>query len=393
MTKLKDVVIVAAARSAIGSFGGMFKEVMAHELGVAVAKEVLARAQIDPALVEDVIVGNCMMRTDEINIARVIALKAGLPVTSTAMTIQRQCASGMQAIFSGMQQIMTGDAEVILAGGVESMSNVPYILKGARWGSRMGHVETTDALIEGLNDPIGHFHMGVTAENLAEKYNISREEQDELALTSHQRALAAMDAGRFKEEIVPYLHTTRKGTTTLDTDEHPRRETTLARLASLKPAFKKGGTVTAGNASGLNDGAAMMILMSEERAKALGAPILAKITAYSKAGVEPELMGYGPVPAVKKLLERAGKTLADIQLIEVNEAFAAQYIACEKGLELDRAITNVNGSGISLGHPVGATGCRITTTLLYELRRRNLHTGLATLCVGGGMGAAILIER
>ncbi|MCB9639058.1 MAG: thiolase family protein [Myxococcales bacterium] len=391
--QLKDVVIVSAVRSAIGSFGGMFKDATAHEMGVTVAKEAIQRAQIDPALIEDVILGHCMMRTDEINIARIVGLKAGLPITTTGMTIQRQCASGMQAMFSGMQQIMTGDAEAVLVGGVENMSNIPFVMKDARWGGRMGHLQATDALLEGLTDPIGHFHMGITAENLAAKYNISREEQDQLAATSHERALAAIDAGRFKEEIVPYVLKTRKGEQIIDTDEHPRRGTTAESLARLKPAFKKDGTVTAGNASGINDGAAMMVLMSEERARALGAPILAKITAYSKAGVEPELMGYGPVPAVKKLLERSGKSLSDIQLIEVNEAFAAQYLACEKGLELDRSITNVNGSGISLGHPVGATGCRISTTLLYEMKRRDLRTGMATLCVGGGMGAAILIER
>lgn len=391
--KRKEVVIVSAVRSAIGSFGGIYKDISASDLGTEIAKEALRRAQIDPALIEDVILGHCMMRTDEINIARVIGLKAGIPHTATGMTIQRQCASGMQAIFSGMQQILTDDAEAVLVGGVENMSNIPYVLKDARWGGRMGHLQATDALLEGLTDPLGHFHMGITAENLAEEFSISREEQDILSETSHTRALAAIDAGRFKEEIHPYTHKTRKGEQIIDTDEHPRRGTTREKLAQLKPAFKKDGTVTAGNASGINDGAAMMVLMSEERARALGAPILAKITAHAKAGVEPERMGYGPVPAVKKLLERAGKTLSAIQLIEVNEAFAAQYLACEMGLELDRTITNVNGSGISLGHPVGATGCRISTTLLYEMKRRDLHTGLATLCVGGGMGAALLIER
>jgi acetyl-CoA C-acetyltransferase len=391
---MKEVVIVSAARTAIGSFGGMFTKVPAHELGTAVAKEVLNRVDIDPALIDDVVVGNCMMRTDEINVARVISLNAGIPVTTPAMTIQRQCASGMQAIVSGAQQIQVGASEVVLVGGVENMSRVPYYVKNARWGQRMGHGAFTDALLEGLTDPIGGFHMGITAENLAEKYGITREEQDELAALSQQRAITAMDEGKFKDEIVPFTLKTRKGEQVLDTDEHPRRGTTAESLAKLRPAFKRdGGTVTAGNASGLNDGASMMLLMSEERANALGLTILARIAGYSKAGVEPELMGYGPVPAVKKLLDKQGLTLNDIPLVELNEAFAAQYIACERGLELDRSITNVNGSGISLGHPVGATGCRITTTMLYEMQRRDVKRGLATLCVGGGMGKAILLER
>jgi len=391
--KTREVVIVSAARTAIGSFGGIFKTVMANQLGITVAKEVIKRVDLDPALIDDVVIGNCMMRTDEINVARVISLEAGIPVTTPAMTIQRQCASGMQAIVSGVRQIRLGDADVVLAGGVENMSNVPFVLKNARWGHRMGHAEVTDALTEGLTDPLGGFHMGVTAENLAEKYNITREEQDELAVLSHQRAIAAIDAGYFDEEIVPFTVKTRKGEQVHTTDEHPRRDASLEKMAKLRAVFKKGGTVTAGNASGLNDGASMMLLMSEEKANSLGLTPLARIVAYSKAGVEPELMGYGPVPAVKKLLDKQGMTLNQIQRFEVNEAFAAQYIACERGLELDRAITNVNGSGISLGHPVGATGCRITTSLLYDMKRNDLKVGLATLCVGGGMGKAILIER
>jgi acetyl-CoA C-acetyltransferase len=390
---IKEVVIVGAVRTAIGSYGGMFKKVMANELATAAVKELLTRTGIDPVLIDDVILGNCMMRTDEINVARVVGLQAGIPVTTPAMTIQRQCASGMQAIISGTQQIQLGASDVALVGGVESMSNVPYVLKNARWGQRMGHAPLTDALTEGLTDPIHGIHMGITAENLAEKYNISREEQDELACLSHQRALDAIDAGKIKEALVPYLLKSRKGDTLLDTDEHPRRGTTVESLAKLRTVFKPDGSVTAGNASGLNDGAAVMLLMSADKAKELNIEPMARIAAYSKAGVEPELMGYGPVPAVKKLLDRTGLSLSDIQLIELNEAFAAQYIACEKGLELDRSITNVNGSGISLGHPVGATGCRITTSMLYEMRRRDVKRGLATLCVGGGMGTAILLER
>jgi acetyl-CoA C-acetyltransferase len=371
----------------------MFQSVMANELGVTVAKEVIKRADIDPKIIDDVIVGNCMMRTDEINVARVISLKSGIPFTTPAMTIQRQCASGMQAIVSGVQQIQLGEAEVVLAGGVESMSNVPYMLFNARWGHRMGHATVTDALTQGLTDPLDGHHMGITAENLAAKYNISREAQDELAALSNQRAIAAIDMGLFKDEIVPYTITSRKGEQILDTDEHPRRDTTAEKLARLKPVFKKDGTVTAGNSSGLNDGAAMILLMSDQRAQELKLKPLARIVAYSKAGVEPELMGYGPVPAVQKLLAKTGISLSQIELIELNEAFAAQYLACEKLLELDRSITNVNGSGISLGHPVGATGCRITISLLYEMQRRGLTRGIATLCVGGGMGKALLLER
>ena len=389
----RDVVIVSAARTAIGSFGGMFKDVLAHQMGVRVAEEVIKRADIDPTIIDDVVLGHCMMRTDEINIARVISLKAGVPHTTPAMTIQRQCASGMQAMVSGARQIWNGDAEVVLVGGVENMSNVPYSLRKARWGHRMGHGEVIDCLSEGLTDPIGGFHMGITAENLAAKYNISRQEQDELAVLSHQRAADAIQSGKFKDEIVPYIHKTRKGEVVIDTDEHVRPGSSVEKLGKLRPAFKKDGTVTAGNASGINDGAAMMILMSAEKTQELGCTPLAKLTASAKAGVEPELMGYGPVPAVKTLLERTGYALDQIDLFEVNEAFAAQYIACEKGLELNREITNVNGSGISLGHPVGATGCRISTTLLYEMIRRDVKVGVATLCVGGGMGKAVLIER
>lgn len=390
---IQDVVIVGAVRTAIGSFGGMFKSVLANELGICAVKELLKRVDIDPALIDDVILGNCMMRTDEINVARVVALQSGIPFTTPAMTIQRQCASGMQALISGTQQIQLGASDVVLVGGVESMSNVPYVLKKARWGHRMGHAEITDALTEGLTDPIYGCHMGITAENLAEKYSISREEQDELAALSHARAVAATEAGKFKDEIAPFLLKTRKEEKWIDTDEHPRPGTTAEKLGKLRTVFKKEGTVTAGNASGLNDGAAVIMLMSATKANELGIQPLARIAGYSKAGVEPELMGYGPVPAIQKLLKRTDLTQDQIDLWEVNEAFAAQYIACERALELDRNITNVNGSGISLGHPVGATGARITLSMLYEMQRRDAKRGVATLCVGGGMGAAVLLER
>jgi acetyl-CoA C-acetyltransferase len=391
---MDDVVILDGLRTAIGTFGGMFKDVPSVDLAVPVVKALLARTGIAAAELDDVILGNCMMRSDEINPARCISLKAGVPFTTPAFTVQRQCASGMQAMVSGAQQIQTGESKLVLAGGVESMSRVPYVLKDMRWGKRMWNCEVTDALTEGLEDPLGHFHMGVTAENLAAEFGITREEQDALALTSQRRAVAAIDAGRFKDEIAPVeVPQGKKPPKICDTDEHPRRDATLEALAKLKPAFKKDGTVTAGNASGLNDGAAAVILASRAWAEARGLKWRARIVDHQVAAVEPERMGIGPVPAVKKLLERQKLTLADVQLVEVNEAFAAQYLACEKGLELDRSITNVNGSGIALGHPVGATGCRIVVTLLNELEKRGLKRGLATLCVGGGMGKAVLIER
>jgi acetyl-CoA C-acetyltransferase len=320
-------------------------------------------------------------------------LKAGLPFTVPGCTIQRQCSSSMQALVFGAQQIMCGDHEAALIVGVENMSRVPYVLYDMRWGARMWKKDAVDSLTEGLEDPLGHFHMGITAENLAAKYGISRADQDELAYTSQTRAAAAIDAGRFKDEIVPVTIQGRKGPVVFDTDEHPRRDASLESLAKLKPVFKKDGTVTAGNASGINDAAAAAVIMSADKAKELGVKPMARLVAHAVAGVEPELMGYGPVPAVQKALGRAKMTLKDIQLIECNEAFAAQYLACERGLGFDRSITNVNGSGIGLGHPVGATGIRLVITLLHEMQKRSLTVGLATLCVGGGMGKAVIVER
>jgi acetyl-CoA C-acetyltransferase len=391
---MEDVVILGAVRTAIGTFGGMFRDVPAVDLGVAVTKEVLVRAGVDAAELDDVIFGNCMMRSDEINPARCIALRAGIPSSVPAMTVQRQCASGMQAMINGAQQIQTGTAKVVLAGGIENMSRVPYVLKDFRWGKRMWNGEVTDSLTEGLEDPIGHFHMGITAENLATEFGITREDQDELAYTSQIRAVTAIDAGRFRDEIVAVEIPQRKGPPKVcDTDEHPRRDASREALAKLKPAFKKDGTVTAGNASGINDGAAAVIVASRSWAEAKGLRWRARIVDHQVAGVEPERMGFGPVPAVKKLLARQGIRIDEVPLVEVNEAFAAQYLAVERGLSLNREITNVNGSGIALGHPVGATGCRIVVTLLHEMEKRGLARGLATLCVGGGMGKAVLLER
>lgn len=391
---LNDVVIVTGVRTPIGDFGGQFRQLLANELAITAVREALKRSEVAPEEVDEVILGNCIQRTDEPNLGRTVALKAGMPKETTGFTIQRQCSSGMQAIVSGWQEITLGDADIVVAGGAESMSNAPYILKDARWGQRLTHGEFTDSLWELLTDPLHNILMGVTAENLAEKYAITREEQDTVALRSHANAARASKDGTFAEEIVPVPVPAKKGEVKLvDSDEHIRFDLTMDKLASLPPAFKKGGTVTAGNASGLNDGAAALVLMSGKKAAQKNVKPLGRIVSYAWAGVEPELMGYGPVPATKKALQKAGMTLADIDLIEVNEAFAAQYLACEKLLDLNREIVNVNGSGVGLGHPVGSTGARITLTLLHELRRRQKKYGLATLCVGGGLGMAVIVER
>ncbi len=389
----EDVVIVSARRTAIGDFGGCFRDLPSLALARAVVEEVVFDAGLDKRQIDEVIFGNCNQRTDEPNIARCIALTTGMPVETTGFTIQRQCSSAMQAIASAYQEIILGDAEIIVAGGVESMSTAPYLLKGARWGQRLQHGEMTDALWEMLMDPVHKIMMGETAERLADKYGISREEQDEIAFRSHINAIAAIDAGRFKEEIVSVTVKGRKGDTVVDTDEHPRRDISLETLARLRPNFRREGTVTAGNSSGLNDGAAAVVVMPARRAAELGLKPMGRIVSYAWAGVEPDLMGYGPVPAVRKAMQKAGMTLDQMELIELNEAFAAQYLACEKQLELNRDIVNVNGSGVGLGHPVGCTGARIVVTLLHEMARRNLKLGLATLCVGGGMGMALILER
>ncbi|MDF9411130.1 thiolase family protein [Brevibacillus laterosporus] len=389
----EPIVIVAAKRTPIGTFGGMFQDVSARKLAELTIRDIMDTTGIDPEDIDEVILGNCIQRTDEPNIARTALLDAGLPQQVTGLTVQRQCSSGMQAIVSGLQQIALGDSEVVIAGGVESMSRTPYILKQARFGKRLMHGEMTDALWELLTDPHHDILMGETAERLADRYKISREEQDEIAYLSHQKAAHATKEGLFKDEIIPIVLSKKNKTNTLTADEHIRPDITLDALATLKPTFREEGTVTAGNASGLNDGASAVLLMKESKAKNLGLTVLGRIVSYAWAGVEPDLMGYGPVPATQKALKKAGLRLQDIQLIEVNEAFASQYLAVEKLLELDRTITNVNGSGISLGHPVGSTGCRLIVTLLHEMKRRQLHRGLATLCVGGGLGMSMIVER
>lgn len=390
---MEQVVIAAAGRTPIGTFGGVLRDVSARKLAETVIRGVMDRSGLEASQINEVILGNCIQRTDEPNIARVAALDAGLGKEVTGYTIQRQCASGMQAIVSGTSQILLGDSEIVLAGGVESMSNAPYVLKNARWGKRLTHGEMTDAMWELLTDPHHQILMGETAERLVDRYGITREESDEIALRSQQNAIRAIESGLFAEEIIGVSIKKRTEEIMVTEDEFPRRGVTLESLAKLRPSFRDNGTVTPGNASGLNDGASAAVLMKEGKARELGIEPLGKIVSWAVAGVEPDLMGYGPVPAVKRALAKAGLTLADIELIEVNEAFAAQYLAVEKLLELPREITNVNGSGIAMGHPVGSTGCRIVVTLLHEMKRRQLKRGLAALCVGGGMGMAMVVER
>jgi acetyl-CoA C-acetyltransferase len=390
---MRDVVIVSATRTPIGDFGGSLKEVSAVSLAMRVIESSLERVGLEKKVVEQVIMGNCFEPLDQ-NVARIAAVKSGLPLETPGFTIVVNCASGMQAIICGTQAIRDGDMNVVIAGGVESMSNAPYILTTTRWGQRLQHGQLIDMLWRAMQEyPIGA-GMGLTAENLAEKYGISREEQDRFSLLSQQRACQAIQGGRFKDEITPILIPQKKGAAkVVDTDEHPRPDATLDKLAKLSPAFKKDGTVTAGNSSGLNDAAAVTVLMSREKAKEMGLKPLAKILGYAIVGVDPSYMGIGPVPATKKVLNKAGLSLRDVQLIEINEAFAAQYLSCEKELGLNRDIVNVNGSGIALGHPVGATGCRLVVTLIHEMAKRDLTLGLATLCVGGGLGFAMVIER
>lgn len=390
----KEIVIIDGCRSSIGDFGGIFKDFLPSDLAVPVVEGLIKRTGIEKKIVEEIILGHCIQRTDDANTARVVALKAGFPKETTGVTVQRQCSSGMQAIVQGYHELASGDTGVVIAGGVEVMSSSPYLLKNARWGQRLQHGEMNDSVWEVLTDPVAKIIMGETAENLAEKYGISRQEQDEVAMRSHLNAARAGNEGRFKTEIIPItVPRGKKEPLVADTDEHPRGNINMESLSGLKPAFRKNGTVTAGNSSGINDGAAALLMTTAELAGQLGLKPLGRIVSFAWAGVEPELMGYGPVPAINKALQKAGLNLNDIQLIELNEAFAAQYLACEKLLGFDREITNVNGSGIGLGHPVGSTGARIVITLLHEMARRNLRYGLAALCVGGGMGMAMVLEQ
>lgn len=392
---MQDVVIVAATRTAIGSFQGALANVSAVDLGAAVIRQLLVQTDLDPAQVDEVIMGQVLTAGAGQNPARQAAIKAGLPHAVPAMTLNKVCGSGLKALHLAAQAIRCGDAEVIIAGGQENMSLANYVLPGARTGLRMGHSQIVDTMIsDGLWDAFNDYHMGITAENLVDKYGISREAQDAFAAASQQKAMAAIEAGRFVDEITPILIPQRKGDPlAFATDEQPRAGTTAESLGKLKPAFKKDGSVTAGNASSLNDGAAAVILMSAEKAKALGLPVLAKIAAYANAGVDPAIMGIGPVSATRRCLDKAGWSIDQLELIEANEAFAAQSLAVAKDLEWDLSKVNVNGGAIALGHPIGASGCRVLVTLLHEMIKRDAKKGLATLCIGGGQGVALAIER
>jgi acetyl-CoA C-acetyltransferase len=392
---MQQAVIVAATRTAIGKFGGTLARVSAPELGATVVAEVLKRAKLAPEQVDEVILGQVLTAGSGQNPARQAALKAGLPVTVPAMTINKVCGSGLKAVMLAAQAISNGDADIIVAGGQESMSLSPHVLMGSRDGFRMGDAKLIDSMIvDGLWDVYNRYHMGITAENVAKEHGISRAAQDEFAVASQRKAQAAREAGRFREEIVPVLIAQRKGDPVpFADDEFIRGDATLDALGALKPAFDKDGSVTAGNASGLNDGAAAVIVVSESRAKALGLPQLARIRAFASAGVDPKVMGMGPVPASRKALERAGWKPSDLDLMEINEAFASQACAVNKQMGWDTSRINVNGGAIALGHPIGASGCRILVTLLHEMKRRDAKRGLASLCIGGGMGVALAVER
>ena len=390
---MREVVIVAGARTAIGDFGGTLRDVPPMDLAQHVIKEVVARGKTQPEQINKVIFG-CAFAPIEQNIARNAAFRAGIPKEAPAFTINSTCGSSLQAIISGTQSIVCGESDVVLAGGVESMSNAPYIMHTARWGQRLRHLEAYDLVWRGMQEPLIGVGMGLTAENLAEKHKISRQEQDEFAVLSHHRAARAIDEGRFKDEITPFeIPQRKKAPIVFDTDEHVRRDAKLEAMAKLPAAFKKDGTVTAGNACGMNDAASAVILADLDRAKDLDLKPLARIKAYHVAGVDPDYMGIGPVPAIRTVLKKAKLNLGGIERFEINEAFAAQYLACEKELGLDRDKVNVYGNGIALGHPVGATGCRLVVTLLYGMLAGGLHLGIASLCAGGGMGFALILER
>ena len=393
---MERATIAGAARTTIGSFGGVFKDVSPIALSSHVITESMARAGVAPDEVDEVIFGNVLGAGLGQNLARQAAVRAGVPVSVPSHSVNKVCGSGLKAVALAAQAVACGDAEVLVAGGVESMSQAPFLIQNARWGQRLGNAEMIDLMLsDGLTCNLsGGIHMGRTAENIAERYAISREDQDRFALESQRRAEAAIKACRFSEEITPFPVPQKKGEpAVVSQDEFPRLGITYETLARLKPAFKKDGTITAGNASGINDGAAALVVMSESRARAGQAEPLGRVRATASVGVEPRLMGLGPIPAVRKVLERAGLTLDRIELVELNEAFAAQSLAVIRELGLDPARTNVNGGAIALGHPIGASGARILVTLLFEMRRRNLHLGLAALCIGGGQGMAMIVER
>lgn len=388
------IVIIDGCRTAVGKMGGSLKDFEASDLGGIVIRELVKRTGIQPEMVDEVVFGNVGQAAENAFAARLCAVKGGLPYECTALTVNRLCSSGLQAIVTAAQEIKDGYCEIAIAGGTESMTNIPFYLRKARYGYRMGHGELEDGLITALSDPFTRFHMGITAENVAERYHITREMQDELAYNSQMRAAAATAEGKFQREIVPIeVKVSKKETKLFDTDEHIRPNVTMEGLAKLRPAFKKDGSVTAGNSSGINDGAAAVLLMKESKAAALGLKPLVRLVDAAVAGVDPMYMGIGPVPAMQKLFQKTGLKKEDIGVIELNEAFAAQAAACIQELGLDASIVNPNGSGVAMGHPIGATGCIITIKLMNEMLRRNVRYGIASLCIGGGQGIAVLFER
>jgi acetyl-CoA C-acetyltransferase len=394
VAKQSDAVILSACRTPIGAFGGAFKDLSAVDLGAVAVREAIARAKVPAPDIGDVILGCVLQAGAGMNVARQAALRAGLPIDVPGQTINRVCGSGLQSVVSAVEAVSAGYIDTVVAGGTESMTNAPYLLTGARWGYRMGNAEAIDSMLsEGLTCAMGACHMGNTAEEVAARFSVSRAEQDVFAAESQRRAGEAMKNGSFKAEIVPVDVPNRKGDPIhVDTDEYPRPGTTVEKLAALKPAFRKDGTVTAGNASGINDGAAALVVTAEAKARELGVPPLARVLSYAVTGVDPKVMGIGPIPAVRKALERAELKASDIDLFELNEAFAAQALVVTRELGLNPAKVNVNGGAIALGHPIGASGARVLTTLLYALKARKLRLGVAALCIGGGMGIAVAVE-
>jgi acetyl-CoA C-acetyltransferase len=391
---MEDIVIVAAARTAVGKFGGAFNTTPAPELGAAVVKSLLEQTKVDGSHISEVIMGQVLTAGSGQNPARQTVIKAGLPEAVPGLTINKVCGSGLKAVMLGAQSIQCGDAEIVIAGGQENMSMSPHVLSGSRDGFRMGDAKLKDTMItDGLWDAYNNFHMGTTAENLAKKYDISREEQDEFACASQNKAEEAQKNGKFKDEIVPFTIKTRKGDVTVDTDEYPRHGATVESLAGLRPAFDKEGSVTAGNASGINDGAAAVMLMTKSKAQSLGLTPMATIKSYASSGVDPSIMGIGPVPASQACLKKAGWDASELDLMEINEAFAAQAIAVNREMKWDTSKINVNGGAIAIGHPIGASGARVLVTLLHEMVKRDAKKGLTSLCIGGGMGVALAVER
>jgi acetyl-CoA C-acetyltransferase len=390
----REVVVLSGVRTAIGDYGGALKDVPPTALGAAALREAVARAKIDPAAVGHVVIGSVIHgEARDMYISRVAALEAGLPAGTPCLTVNRLCGSGLQAIVSAAQHILLGDTDCVMGGGAESMSRAAYFLPSARWGQRMGDAAAVDAMMGALHDPFGHGHMGVTAENVAAKYGITRDDQDRFALESHRRAASALEQGHFASQIVPVEVKTKKGPVAFAIDEHVRRDAKIEDLQKLKPAFKKDGTVTAGNASGINDAAAAVVMMEAGAAQKRGLKPIARLVAYAHAGVEPQLMGLGPIPAVKRVFEKAGLKPADMDVVESNEAFAVQAMAVTRDLGLDPARVNPNGGAVALGHPIGATGCILTVKAIYELHRTGKRYGLVTMCIGGGQGIAAIFER